>query len=256
MYSLKKKHEHELEIDVADLIAPRYGTAIHDSFEKVDIPGSTQEKRMSMKVEVDGKEYVITGKPDIILNNKMVVDIKSTSVWTYIYGSKDEEYIIQESIYKLLAKENGFKVVDEGEICYCFTDWSPKKAKEDREYPQSRIRTKKIKLWKDEQVIEYIKGRLKLFAKAEISLPECTDEDLWRTKDTFAVMKKNRKQAIKVCNSEKEAVNYLATNDLMGNKDYYVQERKGIVKRCKYCSASKFCEQYWGLKAAGVIDDG
>ena len=49
-YALKKQNWEHLEIDVSDLIASRYGTAIHDSVEKVNLTGCKQEERLRKAV--------------------------------------------------------------------------------------------------------------------------------------------------------------------------------------------------------------
>ena len=145
MYALKTIFYDDLEVDINEMIAIRYGTAIHDSVEKVKLTNCIQEQRM--RTIIDG--MIVTGKFDILKDmdqkTHKLVDIKTTSVWTYIYSSKDEEYIKQLSTYKFLCKMNGYNVGDEAEIMMVFTDWSQSKAKEDETYPQSRIVIKHIR---------------------------------------------------------------------------------------------------------------
>ena len=47
---------------------------------------------------------IVSGKYDLVLDGQLS-DYKSTSVWTYIYGSKVEDYIKQGSIYKWLSPD-------------------------------------------------------------------------------------------------------------------------------------------------------
>lgn len=254
VYALTEQNSEKLEIDISDIIASRYGTAIHDSFEKVKLSNCIQEQRLKTKIE--GK--TLTGKFDILhkVNNTLyeLIDIKSTSVWSYIYGSKEEDYIKQLSIYRFLAERNGIDVVEKAKIILVFTDWSSSKARNDSSYPQTRIAEKEITLWSTEQTEKWILERIELFKQTlslkEKDMPECTDEELWATPDTFAVMKEGRKTAVRVFNNEFEAQK-LACSE----QKYFIERRKGQVKRCKYCLVSGFCEQYKNMKENGRIEE-
>ena len=59
-YALKKQNAADLEIDVEDLIASRFGTAIHDSVEKVNLTGCKQEERLKKAVKNKVKKNVKT----------------------------------------------------------------------------------------------------------------------------------------------------------------------------------------------------
>lgn len=258
-WALEKKNWEDLEIDVADVIASRYGTAIHDSVEKVKLAGCKQEQRLRKSV----MNRIITGKFDILkqvaADQLELIDVKSTSVWTYIYGSKDEDYQKQLSIYRWLAVQNGYNVIMKARIWMIFTDWSAEKARKDSEYPQTRIAIKEIDLWPDEQTLKYIGSRIELFnqtlAKDEKDMPECTDEELWAQPDIYQVMKEGRKTSMKNCKTEDEAEEYIGTWTEKQRELMSVQLRKGGVKRCKYCTVRKFCSQYKRLVEEGRCED-
>ena len=55
-------------------------------------------------------------------------------------------------------------------------------------------------------------------------------------------MKKGRKTAIRVLNTEKEAEDYIA--NLADNKSNFIEFSKGESMRCNYCNVSDFCSQY------------
>jgi len=255
-YAIEKQNWENLEIDVSDVIASRYGTAIHDSVEKVKLKDCKQEQRL--KKSVLGK--TITGKFDIlrqIANDQWeLIDVKSTSVWSYVYGSKEEEYKKQLSIYRWLAIENGYNVIDKAKIWMIFTDWSQERAKKNPDYPDTRIKIKEIELWSEEKTLKYIGDRIRILEDAakknQEEMPKCTNEELWAESDKWQVMKENRKTAIKNCETEEEAEEYIGAIKKDQNK-YGVYLRKGGVKRCKYCIARKFCTQYHELVELGRI---
>ena len=254
-YALKKQNWDRLEIDVEDLIASRYGTAIHDSVEKVNLTGCKQEERLKKAV----KNKVISGKFDILkeISDKrwQLIDVKSTSVWTFIYGSRDEDYKKQLSIYRWLALQNNYDVIQTAKIWMIFTDWSQAKAKEDPKYPQTRIMIKEVELWGDEETLKYIGERMTILEKTaamdQSEMPECTDEELWTSGESWAVQKKGAKRAMKVHKTEIEAKTQLATL----NDEYESIHRPGKVARCRYCVARKFCNQHTELVEKGRIED-
>jgi len=243
MLLLEERHKDEIEIDLSDVIASRWGTALHDSFEKVGIKGSIQEQRF--RTIIDDK--IITGKVDMIIGDKLV-DLKSTSVWTYIYASKLEDYRKQLSVYKLLAEMNGIKI-NSAEIMFLFTDWSKSKSK-DKNYPSTRILIQPIQLWKNSETKIWISARLKLidYYKNNNELPECSKEELWQSDTTFAVYKGTNTTATKICDTQEEA------ETLKKKLNGRIEERLGKVKRCEYCNVRPFCEQYKNLKKQGLIE--
>jgi len=250
-YALKKQNWDRLEMDVEDLIASRYGTAIHDSVEKVNLTGCKQEERLKKAV----KNKIISGKFDILkeVSDKrwQLIDVKSTSVWTQIYGSRDEDYKKQLSIYRWLAIQNNYTVLQTAKIWMIFTDWSQRKAKEDPNYPQTRIVVKEVELWGDEETLKYIGKRMDLLEKTttqeQNDMPKCTDEELWTSGETWAVQKKDAKRAFKVHKAMIEAKTQLETL----SEEYEIIHRPGKVARCRYCTARKFCNQYQELIAEG-----
>ena len=256
VFVLTRKFQEKLTIDVNDLIAAKLGTAIHDSVEKVKLTNCLQEQRL--RTEIDGQ--VISGKFDIIINAdqpiKKIVDIKSTSVWAYIFGGKDEEYIKQLSIYKYLASKNGIELEEEALIQFVFTDWSKSKARLGGNYPENRIAIKPIKLMSLEDTEVFIKQRLSLF-KEEMSkeigeqIP-CNQNELWIKESTFAVMKEGRKSAVKLFKNEGEAEFFVAGQG--GMSKLSINERKEKAKRCEYCAVRKFCQQAKKMEETGLLD--
>jgi len=242
MIALSKKHHGELEIDVSDLVASRYGTALHDSFEALDL-GEIQEQRF----ETTFFGTRISGKMDLVLDN-VIRDFKSTSVWKYIKKEFDD-YTRQLSIYRWLLHrcESHIPVAEWGQICFLFTDWQSGKAKHDPSYPQSRIATVDLALNPYDELEQWISNRLSAFKQAETELPECTPHELWETPTQYAVKKKGNKRAIKLYDSKGSALDALKTGQV-------IEERPGKVKRCNYCTCRPFCTQYEELKKQGKVE--
>ena len=250
---LEKRHYDEIEIDVSDRIPIRLGDAIHDSFEKVPMPNV--EKEMRLFAKVSGKQ--ISGKFDMLIkqdDGHKLVDLKSTSVWTWIYGSRREDYLKQLSIYRYLAEENGYDVLDVASVIYLFTDWSRSKTKQGGNYPQIRIVVEDIELMSIDDTKRFIESRLKEFNKfmdkAEEELPPCSREDLWQKDDEWAVMRQGRKSALKLYDNPEDAEARVKEE---GELLHWVDHRPGKVNRCNYCNVNKWCSQFKELEEKGII---
>lgn len=256
---LYDRYYNQLEVDASDLVASRLGSAIHDSMEQVEVAGVVKEERVSRIMEINGSEYTITGKFDVLeLDGKKGIlrDIKTTSTWAYIYGSKDEDYIKQLSIYRWLLQDQ--YEIEEGYIDFIFTDWQSSKAKQAKKdgdnYPQDRILPGyKIQLMSLEETEAYIRTRLELFDSVrdnkDAQLPSCTPDELWSTEEKFAVYKKGAKRASRVLDSVENAKKYMTTKKIDG----VIQHRPAMVKRCKYCAAFPFCTQGIALNHQGLV---
>jgi len=255
---LTLRHSSKLQMDVSDLIASRFGNAIHDSIERINTPGFSKEQRVRRNLVVNGTEYTITGKYDLLQENEdgsvTIRDIKTTSTWAYIYGGKDDDYIKQMSIYRWLLSETYQEIKSTGYIDFFFTDWQKSKARQDDDYPKQRIFPGYgVKLLEPEATEDRIIKKLEVLQEHENTpdddLPFCTPEELWQTDDTWAVYKNGNKRATKVCDSEDAAYAYKSEKNING----YVQHRPGKVKRCGYCSALPFCNQAKSLEKAGLL---
>lgn len=254
MYALKKRYAHKLEIDASDLIASRYGTAIHDSIEKVQLPYCKQEQRLRTII----KGIKVTGKFDILRWNEKtkeheLIDVKSTSVWSWVYGGKEKDYQTQLSIYRWLAYRNGTFVSEKAKIWMFFTDWNRSKSTE-FDYPTLRTAIKPVKLWDIQDTEAWVYKRIEDFLLAEKTklnlLPRCTDEELWRPSPTFKVMKKNRKSAIRNFNNLEDAEEHKAKH-----KDSFIVSVPSKAKRCIYCVCRPVCLQYKEMLSNDEVEE-
>jgi PD-(D/E)XK nuclease superfamily len=255
---LTARHGDKLEIDVSELIASRYGNALHDSVERIVTPGVSKEQRIKRTVDIDGVTYTVTGKYDLLVEQDgvhTIRDMKSTSVWAKIYGGKDEDYQTQLSTYRWLLTPT-HQINPVAYIDFFFTDWQSSKARSEDNYPKQRIHAgHKIELLSIEETEDKIRRKLSQLKEHQNTpddeLPECTKEELWAEEDTFAVYKIGNKRATKVCDTKQEAEIYQEQHNIKG----YIQSRPGKVRRCKYCSAAPFCNQFKRLQEYNLIAD-
>lgn len=237
-YWLTKRHYDDITEDVSDRIWALFGTACHSVFEQNTTDGISEEY---MSQEINGK--TITGKADYYINGK-ITDYKTVSVWSIIYMSSLEDWTKQLNVYAYLFRKAGHEV-NELEIMAVMRDWQKSKAKEEN-YPSIQVQAVPVPLWTLEEQEEYITACIdKLLADENTKdddLPYCNRQELWQDDDKFAVMKKGRKTAVRLLDSQEKAEEYIEAKGL--DDKHYIEKREGKPKRCEYCSASAFCNQY------------
>ena len=254
---MKEQYHDQIEIDAVDMIWALFGTAVHSVLEKSEqSENSITEERLYS--EVDG--WVLSGAVDRqeIENNQItIVDYKVTSVWSVIYGKIEWENQLNCYAY-LVDDKNAFSQsnVTSLKICAILRDWNRKDSEKKENYPKAPIVFVDVPLWSYEDRLAYVKKRMALHQESQINFdvhqnyPLCSDEDTWKKNDTWAVKKKGQKRAIRVLDSEEEAIKYMEwhkeTDRAYTNKtDLEIEFRVGEHTRCgNYCSVADFCNQY------------
>lgn len=267
--------------DIKDLIQSRIGSAIHDGIEsawknnykaalsdlgfpesvinRVKInpdPSTLQPNDLPVYMEVRSSKmiggYTVTGKFDFIAEGRLE-DFKSTSTFTWINDTKDDDHTLQGSMYRWLNPE--IITEDHMAIQYIFTDWNRGSAKKDPNYPQKRVMKRMLKLLSIAETESYIQKKiflLDMYKEAnEKDIPRCTDTELWRSEPTFKYYKNKHKME----RSTKNYDSYAGAHDHLmrdGNVGIIVT-KPAEVKACKYCPAFPVCTQKDDLIIAGEL---
>jgi hypothetical protein len=211
-----------------------------------DIIAVYLEQRLYRTIDVDDATFTIGGKFDMILDG-MIQDTKSTTAYTWVAGTKDDDYILQKSIYRWLdAGQPLPKIKDEqGRINFIFTDWQRSAARQNPLYPQERLAYKDYPLTSTADTEAWIVAKLRQirkYAKAdEAVIPECTPEELWQSEPRYKFYSdptKVKGRSTRNFDTKQEADAFRAKTG------------KGIVvtvpgepKRCGYCPAFEVCTQ-------------
>ena len=125
-------------------------------------------------------------------------------------------------------------------------DWSRREAALKDTYPQAPIVTLDIPLWDQATRESFVAARLGLhneanFAAVSGQMPECTPEEMWEKKTTYAVMKEGGKRAKKVFEIKEEAAVFAGQQ----KEAHYIETREGGRTRCEsFCQAAPFCNQF------------
>jgi len=239
---LRQEHWDDLEEDVSEKMWAVMGTAAHKMFEDTADEKHVSEERLY--TEIDG--WVISGAIDVqkIENDGIVVmDYKTTSVWSVILGKSQWEY--QLNCYAALVRRVKNVPVKGLKVIAILRDWRSKDAEEKPDYPRAPIVEVNIPLWEPEKQDAYLNGRVALHQKAEFDrltgseLPWCSDDERWIKENKWALKRKGQKRAVKVFDNEPDAI--AAVQDGME-----VKFRRGEATRCKanWCRVSAWCSQY------------
>ena len=188
----------------------------------------------------------------------IVSDYKVTSVWSVIYDKTSWHDQLNTYAY-LIRKAKGLSV-KKLQIVALLRDWQRRKAEEDINYPESPIAIIEIPLWSDDDQDTYIEERMRLHKEADFDnamdteMRPCTSAEMWEKPTKYAVMKKNRKRAIKLHDDLDEAT---AMAESLG-QDHFVETRVGELTRCKgdWCGVSAFCTQWQNLIWKGENQNG
>lgn len=262
---LTARHSEEIEEDAISKLWALFGTASHAIAERGECAESLVEEYL--KAEFNGIK--LTGSLDLY-EDGILWDYKTVSVWGVLLldAQKKAQFIGQLNTYAYMLKKQGMEVKGL-RILAIMRDWVSSKAKFDPSYPDFQAQVIEIPLFTEQQQLQYIFSRIERLMKykdvPDNELPECTEAYRWAKPSEYAVMKKGRKSAVRLFDSEKMANDYIVEkfsktekvissdepdyNRVIGtnikiDKNYSVEARKGdLFKRCEYCSGRKFCNQ-------------
>lgn len=262
--------------DVLDFVARTLGNAIHNGIElawksgyarnliKLGYPQSVVDKvvinpddeayadpdLIPIHIERRGfrkiNGYTLGGKFDLVADG-ILEDNKSTSTYTWVKGTRDDEHRLQGSIYRWIDQARPVKYITEDwmRVNYIFTDWNKAFARNQENYPQSRVQAKMLGLLSLVETEQFITSKLALISKykdtPEKLIPECSDEELWKSETVYKYYSDASKtdgRATKNFDNLREA------NEFKASKGKgVVITIEGTPKRCEYCSVFELCSQ-------------
>ena len=240
---LSRRHRDEIQQDVSDMIWAIFGSAVHKVLETA---GEQKEllKEFFMSAEIiDG--YTLSGICDVFdTENGEVIDYKVVSTFKCLKGDFDD-FRKQGLMYCYLLRRRAF-FADKATFYMILRDWQGSKARYDLNYPQHQIQKVTFEFTdKDfEECEKWLIEKFESLKRDEELLDDeitvCSPESRWQTQTVYAVMKKGRKSALKLCDTQDEAEKYKAEKG--GD---FIEVRQGTDRKCaEYCGCAAFCEYY------------
>lgn len=266
----------KLTMDIMDLVATSMGSGLHGSIEKAWHEGHKialkklgYPQRVVDAVTINPTEEDFKNNPDTIpvyieqraikqiggwkiggkfdiVTEGLLQDFKSTSTYSWTSGSRNDEHKMQGSIYKWLHDD---KITEDFiRINYIFTDWTKALVKPGSNYPIHRVMHKDIPIMSVKATEEWVLHKLKQIDKywnaPESEIPECTDEELWKSDPVYKYFSDVEKSKEPGARSTKNFT------DLADARKFMAEKGKGTInivpgeaKRCKYCPVASICKQ-------------
>ena len=262
------------EFDVSEMVPRRVGHSLHDSIERAWTEGNWQQamktlhypQRIIDQIKInpnpedlkDGdipiylekrgfKQFqglVITGQMDFLIGNSYR-DFKTTSTFAWTSTNKDDDYILQGSLYRWIMPD--FIKNDIMRIEFIFTDWLKYRAKIDPKYPQAKVGHREFKLMSLEDTEQWVINKIvdikANVGKKQYDMVPCTDKELWRADDTYKYYaKEETAKANGRCTKRFDSQTDAELHRQAKGKGVVVIAH-GEVKACTYCPAFPVCEQ-------------
>jgi len=248
---LKKKHWDDIEQDASEMVWSLFGSAVHNILEHGKDKNHIVEERLHLEYE----GWHISGAIDLQElepNGTMTVsDYKVTGAWA-VMNEKDDWHR-QLNIYGWLVEKVKKVPVGKLQIIAIIRDWSARDATTKEGYPQSPVATIDIPLWSFEEREAFMTKRIyehgtALFEmETDGDLPDCTAEEMWEKKTSYALKKDGNVRAKSVHETQEAAEEALvkALGTAKKNEGFSIEIRQGERTRCKgYCQVAPFCNQY------------
>lgn len=225
----------DIVVDASDFVLMMLGISFHKQMENE----SDEHSEKKHEDLIDG--ITLVGKADLYRPSEFghlgtIEDYKVTSVWTIIFGDRIKEWEKQLNIYAYQHRLRNLPV-NKLKVHCILRDWSETRAQREKDYPKDNFVTINIPLWPFKEQERYIKDQIHY----HIMNPkgECSPESKWQKKTTYAVMKEGRKSAIRVLDTESDALAYILNK---GPKDAFIVKRPGECTRClRYCMVKNVC---------------
>ena len=248
---LKKKYWDEIEQDASEMVWSLFGSAVHNILEHGKGDNHVVEERLHLEFE----GWRISGAIDlqeVDPNGTITIsDYKVTGAWA-VMNEKDDWHR-QLNIYAWMVEKVKKVPVGKLQIIAIIRDWSARDATTKDCYPQSPVATIDIPLWTFEEREQFMTKRIyehgtALFEmETDGDLPDCTAEEMWEKKTSYALKKDGNVRAKSVHETQEAAEEALvkALGTAKKNEGFSIEIRQGERTRCKgYCQVASFCNQY------------
>ena len=152
LVQLGKRYGHKVEPTVESQIASLVGTGVHEKMESllnlanVKNPDYMLERSVVHSFPVGMGSRLVSGKFDILREEKHLYDIKTAKTWKLIFDPDMVDWHEQQNIYAYLLHMRGIKVESLNILAF-YLDWIESNAIRNKGYPQAPIVEYNLSLW-------------------------------------------------------------------------------------------------------------
>lgn len=247
--SYTRKHWDDLVEDVSDRVWRFQGQTKHIVLERIartDPHRYIVETRHEATMPDTGA--LISGQIDLLdKNDGTLYDWKETSVWKFMVGDT-KEWEEQANVNLYLLRMNGLLPTRLINIAL-LKDWKIREARFGRkeDYPKCAVHVMPLPMWSVGQAQHYINEKVKKHRAEMANPPVCSKAERWQRDASFAVMRTDRKRAVKLCTSRDQAeavqLHHMKIAPPGDAKKFYIEERDAEPVRClDFCAVQLHCD--------------
>jgi len=260
-----RRHDSEMVEDVSDRVWAFQGQMRHLVLERIarsDPDRYKVEHRFTH--EMPGSGCPISGMIDLFdRKTATLYDWKETSVWRFMLRGDNlddkDEWVQQANINLYLMRVNGISV-DRLMNIAILKDWKAREARFGRkpDYPKCAVHVVPMPMWNIGKAQAFINERIEKHRAEAANPPVCNKEERWQRDATFAVMRHDRKRAVKLCMSRDQAeavmMHHMKIAPPGDAKKFYIEERASEPVRClDFCAVQLFCD--FGVEAVEKFNE-
>jgi hypothetical protein len=249
-----RKYDSVMTEDASDRVWRFQGQTKHVVLERIARANPDRyivEKRLMSIMPLTGAK--ISAQFDLFdKETRICYDWKETSVWKFMLGDT-EEWEQQANINLYLMRQHDYNVSHLINIAI-LKDWKARQARfsKDPEYPKCAVHVMPLPMWSVGQAQDYINKRVEKHRAEAADPPVCNKKERWQRDASFAVMRTDRKRAIKLCMSRDQAEAVMMHSMKIAppgdSKKFFIEERHAEPVRClDFCSVQLQCD--FGLDA-------
>lgn len=249
-----RKYDSVMVEDASDRVWRFQGQTKHVVLERIAKTNPARyivEERLETIIPGTGAK--ISAKFDLFdKETRILYDWKETSVWKFMMGDT-EEWEQQANINLYLARQHDYNVSQLINIAI-LKDWKARMARfsKDPDYPKCAVHVMPLPMWSVGQAQEYINGRVEKHRREAANPPVCNKKERWQRDASFAVMRTDRKRAVKLCMSRDQAeavmLHAMKIAPPGDAKKFFIEERNAEPVRClDFCGVQLQCD--FGLDA-------
>jgi len=249
-----RRYDDVMVEDVSERVWRFQGQTKHIVLERIALAHPSRyrvEQRLETTMPDTGAK--ISAKFDLYdLQTSILYDWKETSVWKFMMGDT-EEWEQQANINLYLCRVNNINPKQLINIAI-LKDWKAREARFSRkpDYPKCAVHVMPLPMWSVGQAQDYINKRVEKHRAEAANPPVCNKKERWQRDASFAVMRTDRKRAVKLCMSRDQAEAVMMHSMKIAPpgdaKKFYIEERAAEPVRClDFCAVQLQCD--FGLDA-------
>ena len=247
--SYTRKHWDDIVEDVSDRVWAFQGQTKHIVLERIARTNPDRyivEKRLQTIMPGTGAK--ISGQFDLFdKETRFLYDWKETSVWKFMIGDT-REWEEQANINLYLMRMHSFNPSKLINIAI-LKDWKIREARFGRkeDYPKCAVHVMPLPMWSVGQAQEYINEKVEKHRAEMANPPVCSKKERWQRDATYAVMRTDRKRAIRLYSNKDQAeaamLQAMRAAPPGDARKFYIENRDSEPVRClDFCAVQMYCD--------------